>query len=424
MTLVERFIEVNAWPTCRKVVLLCALAMPGQILAWAVMYFSLEGAGIADVGLMSWLYASGVAGYGVALLLGLRAMRMGRDGAWIPYLLISLYGVTIAAYVYVAGLWSTIIFALYPILAVTAVLYFGARLGWFSFFYVVVWLGVFAWLEARGVLPHAPFMLDRDPATLRSLPWILGTVPSVLLFHVFCFVLGVLVVSAQAVQAQRLREAQRLISRYVPSQLAAQIAGGAYRVEARPERTRLTIVFTDIEAFTEASDRLDPQVLATLLNEYLSAMAVIAERHGGTIGHFVGDGMLILFGAPAPMDEREQAARAVRMAIEMQARVTALQPAWSQQGASRPLRVRIGINTGESSVGDYGSEGRKVYTAIGMQTNLAARLQSHCVPGRILISATTQALLGNEFACTDCGELSVKGVAHPLRVYEVGAALS
>ncbi len=99
---------------------------------------------------------------------------------------------------------------------------------------------------------------------------------------------------------------------------------------------------------------------------------MIAERHGATINQFVGDGIMIFFG--------------MRMALEMQRRMLELKDVWVHRGIRKPLRVRIGINTGHASVGDFGSEGRKVYSAIGVQTNIAARIQAACEPGRVLIS--------------------------------------
>jgi class 3 adenylate cyclase len=84
-----------------------------------------------------------------------------------------------------------------------------------------------------------------------------------------------------------------------------------------------------------------------------------------------------------------------------------------------PFRIRTGINTGVASVGDFGSEGRKTYSAIGNQTNLTARIQEACGPGRILISHTTWALIHDEIPCHERGEIEVKGLHYPIRVYEV-----
>jgi class 3 adenylate cyclase len=211
----------------------------------------------------------------------------------------------------------------------------------------------------------------------------------------------------------------RFISRYVPSQLAEKIVRGEHPEVFRPERSKLTIFFSDIEGFTDASDRMDAEELAQLLDEYLSEMTHIAERYGATINQFVGDGIMIFFGAPHRTSDKDHALRVVRMALDMQQRLLELKNIWLMRGIERPFRARIGINTGHASVGDFGSAGRKVYSAIGIQTNLAARIQSHCEPGRILISHTTWALVKDEIPCVDKGELQLKGVHYPVRVYEL-----
>jgi class 3 adenylate cyclase len=133
----------------------------------------------------------------------------------------------------------------------------------------------------------------------------------------------------------------------------------------------------------------------------------------------MGDGIMIFFGAPEPADDRDQALRAVRMAVEMQARVTDLRERWSREGFDESFTIRIGVNTGMASVGTYGARGRMDYTAIGRQVNLAARLQAHCEPGGILISHTTWALVRDEIACVPMGELELKGFRHPVKAYQV-----
>jgi class 3 adenylate cyclase len=128
---------------------------------------------------------------------------------------------------------------------------------------------------------------------------------------------------------------------------------------------------------------------------------------------------MIFFGAPQATSDRDHALRAVRMALEMQRRMLELKGSWGQRGIRKPFRARIGINTGHASVGDFGSPGRKTYSAIGVQTNIAARIQAHCEPGRVLISDSTWALVREDIPCTDKGELQLKGVHYPVRVYEV-----
>ena len=218
---------------------------------------------------------------------------------------------------------------------------------------------------------------------------------------------------------ERLRRATVLIRRYVPAQLATRILSGEHLGSRAPERRKLTLVFSDVVGFTEAADRIEAEDLAHLLNEYLSEMAAIADAFGGTLNQFVGDGIMIFFGAPESSSDKDHALRAVRMASAMQRRMEELGKKWFQAGIPTPFRIRIGINTGVASVGDFGSDGRTTYSAIGNQTNLTSRIQDQCPPGSVLISHSTWALVKDQIHCQERGEIEAKGLHYPLRVYEV-----
>lgn len=152
-------------------------------------------------------------------------------------------------------------------------------------------------------------------------------------------------------------------------------------------------------------------------SEYLAEMTIIAEKYGATIDKFVGDAVICFFGAPIATDDRDQAHRAVSMALEMNERVAELDASWRKFGANRPLRIRIGVNTGVANVGSFGSKRHMDYTAIGRQVNLAARLEAICEPGNVLISHTTYELISDKIPCVPKGEIHVKGIHHPVRVY-------
>jgi class 3 adenylate cyclase len=153
-------------------------------------------------------------------------------------------------------------------------------------------------------------------------------------------------------------------------------------------------------------------------------MTLIAEKHGGTIDKFVGDAIMIFFGAPEATSDKDHALRAVRMAIEMQERMETLREAWRGQGIQLPFHVRMGVNTGQASIGNFGSEGRMDYTAIGRQVNLAARLEVNCEPDKVLISHSTWAFVNEEIPCTPKGEITERGVRDPVKVYEVAPGQS
>jgi len=221
--------------------------------------------------------------------------------------------------------------------------------------------------------------------------------------------------------SDQLARANDLISRYVAQQVAEQIRLGNFDAIDRQYRRRLTLFFSDIKDFTEVADHIEAEELSELLNEYFAEMTRIAERFSGTIDKFMGDAIMIFFGAPLATHDEDHAIRAVQMAMAMQGRMTELHRRWEKRGFTEPFQVRMGINTGVASVGNFGAPGRMDYTAIGRQVNLAARLQVRCDPGRILLSHATWVLVRDHIACEPKGEIQVKGIRDPIKVYEVVA---
>lgn len=120
-------------------------------------------------------------------------------------------------------------------------------------------------------------------------------------------------------------------------------------------------------------DRYDPTYLAT--------MADIVECHGGTLNEFAGDAAMALFGVPLERAPEDEVIAAVAAATEIQATLPVLVQRWFKLGLDHELRAQVGINTGVLSVGTFGSDGRATYTGIGLQTNIAARIQANCDPG-------------------------------------------
>jgi len=167
------------------------------------------------------------------------------------------------------------------------------------------------------------------------------------------------------------------------------------------------------------SEELEPEDLANVLHDYFTEMSRIARKHGGTVDDLVGDAILVFFGAPERTDDHDQALRAVRMAVEMQAAMLPLNQRWEAAGIPETLWVRMGINTGVVTVGNFGSEERTKYTALGKQVNIAARIQAQCEPGKVLLSQTTWLLVREDLACTPKGELMLKGLHKPMPAYEV-----
>ena len=209
------------------------------------------------------------------------------------------------------------------------------------------------------------------------------------------------------------------LSKYLSPQVYSSIFSGSQVAEIASERKKLTIFLSDIADFSATTDKLESEELTAMLNRYLSEMAQIALKHGATIDKYVGDAILAFFGDPESRGVREDARACLLMAIEMQAKLKELELEWMGAGTERPFRVRIGINTGYCTVGNFGSPDRMDYTIIGSEVNLASRLEQSCEPGSILISHVTWSLVNDIIDAEECPPLNVKGFSEPVRTYAV-----
>ena len=213
------------------------------------------------------------------------------------------------------------------------------------------------------------------------------------------------------------------ISRYLSPQIYKSIFSGQKEVTIQTERKKLTIFFSDIQDFTATTERLQPEEITALLNEYFTEMSKIALSHGGTIDKFVGDAMLIFFGDPETKGDAEDARACLRMAIEMQDRIAGLNAKWRNAGIEQPFRVRMGINTGYCNVGNFGSDDRMDYTIIGAEANLAARLQSVAQPGHIVVSYETYALVRDAVVAQALPSITMKGISREVIPYSISGVL-
>ena len=213
------------------------------------------------------------------------------------------------------------------------------------------------------------------------------------------------------------------ISRYLSPQIYKSIFSGQKDVTIHTERKKLTIFFSDIKDFTATTERLQPEQVTSLLNEYFTEMSNIALKHGGTIDKFVGDAILIFFGDPESKGEAEDAKACLHMAADMQHRLAELNVKWRNEGVENPFRVRMGINTGYCNVGNFGSADRMDYTIIGAEANLAARLQSIAEPGHIVISYETYALVRDILVAHALPPITMKGISREVVPYAVEGML-
>jgi adenylate cyclase len=227
---------------------------------------------------------------------------------------------------------------------------------------------------------------------------------------------------ANEIIAQKNKELEALskkLSKYLSPQIYHSIFTGAQNVEIASKRKKLTVFFSDVANFTATTDNLESEDLTHLLNRYLTEMSRIALEFGATIDKYIGDAMLAFFGDPDSKGVKEDAHACVRMAIATQRRMRDLQAEWRELGAERPFRLRIGINTGYCTVGNFGSEDRMDYTIIGSVVNLAARLQSHADLDGILLGHETYSLVKDEMSVEEQESVILKGFTEPVRCYRV-----
>jgi class 3 adenylate cyclase/predicted ATPase len=201
--------------------------------------------------------------------------------------------------------------------------------------------------------------------------------------------------------------------RFVPSVIAQGLLQD--QEQLRGERREVTVLFVDAVNFTQLSVSLDAESVFNLINDLLSRLVACIHRYGGIVDKFTGDGLMAVFGAP--IAHENDAELALRSALDMQSAAKDFAPtARAQLGA--PLEIRIGINSGLAVAGILGTEEQAAYTVIGESVNLAARLESSAKPGRIVVSANVHTRTHAFFDFSPKREISVKGVDHPITVYE------
>jgi adenylate cyclase len=211
---------------------------------------------------------------------------------------------------------------------------------------------------------------------------------------------------------------RRMFGQYMSETVIEHLLENPEKLQLGGERRQVTLFFSDLAGFTTISERLDPETVVGLLNDYLSAMTEIILHEEGTVDKFEGDAIMAFWGAP--LDQPDQARRACRAALRQQAALAELNQRFAELNLP-PLTMRIGLHTGEAIVGNLGSEKRFDYTVIGDTVNLAARLEglnkfygSHVMASEATVTACDS---GVEFRELDL--VAVKGKEQAVRVFEV-----
>ena len=221
-------------------------------------------------------------------------------------------------------------------------------------------------------------------------------------------------------KTQQMEDVSGQLAKYLSPQIYEAIFSGKQNVEVKSYRKKITVFFSDIVNFTAISDKLESEELTALLNFYLNEMSQIALKHGATIDKYIGDAIMIFFGDPESFGIEEDARRCVAMAVEMQQRMAELWGYWSKHfGLKKDLEIRVGINTGYCTVGNFGSEDRLDYTVVGAAVNLASRLESAAMPSGILVSEETYFQVKDYFSFDAPQQLELKGLERGVIAYEV-----
>jgi len=221
------------------------------------------------------------------------------------------------------------------------------------------------------------------------------------------------------VMVDRLKEADAMkatMGKYMARKVMAHIL--KEKMSLGGEKLTVTILFSDLRGFTSLSERMDPQTLVGLLNEYFTEMVEAVLAEDGVVDKYIGDAIMVVFGAPEP--EANDALRAVRSAVGMRRALGRLNTRLLARGVP-PLRTGIGIHTGEVIAGSIGHEEQRQYTVIGDAVNLASRLETATkdLGVNVLISEHTYDLVKDHVIAHQVKEITVKGRAQPVMTYEV-----
>ena len=217
-------------------------------------------------------------------------------------------------------------------------------------------------------------------------------------------------VREQVAQLERLSRLKRFFSKPVAE---AIVAGGEEILE--PHRREITAVFLDLRGFTAFTDRADPDEVMDLLRTYHVTLGRTVDEYGGTLEHFAGDGVMIFFSDPLPIDR--PAERAVRMSLSLQEAFTPISEAWARLG--HDVGLGIGIAQGEATLGVIGFEQRWEYAAIGNVPNLAARLCGAARAGEIILDAQTEHDVAHLADTDQVGPLTLRGFAQPVAAFRL-----
>lgn len=219
-------------------------------------------------------------------------------------------------------------------------------------------------------------------------------------------------------EGRKKEKIQSAMGKYISKDVMQNVVRNIDELKLGGKRANVTVLFADIRGFTSMSENMSAEEVSFILNEYFTALEPIIARHNGVINKFIGDAVMAIFGEP--IQDKNHAMNAVKCANAMLQKVDELQKKWLKEGKPK-IEIGVGINTGEAFVGNIGSESRLEYTVIGDMVNLASRIESYnkVYKTRFLISSTTYEKVRDVADVIKISEVSIRGKAKRLDIYEV-----
>jgi class 3 adenylate cyclase len=219
-----------------------------------------------------------------------------------------------------------------------------------------------------------------------------------------------------AEELSRREKMKALMGKYMSKQVAEHVMANAGDLALGGVRREVSVLFADVRGFTSYSEKHSAEDVTRTLNEYFQVVVEVIAAHEGVLDKFIGDGIMVVFGAPAP--QPDHALRAVLTGLEMQAALNSLNLKRAQRGDD-PIAIGIGVNTGIVVSGNLGSIERMEFTVIGDTVNLAARLEGRAAQGQVLIGQNTYDKVQDRVIAEHLGALPVKGKQAPVEIWLV-----
>lgn len=239
---------------------------------------------------------------------------------------------------------------------------------------------------------------------------------ALILSYSLCVLLSFRAEGKARARAEEGRElVRRTFGRYLTEQVVQEILDSPDGLKLGGQRRFVTLMMTDLRGFTTMCSAMEPEDVVRLLNHYLEAMTGIITRYGGTIDEFIGDAILVVFGAP--LKHSDQGLRAVACAIEMLNAMAAVN-GWNRSQRLPAVEMGIGLHSGEVVLGNIGSELRAKYGIVGTIINVTSRIESYTVGGQVLISEATRQICGDQLIVGASQSVTPKGVAGSLTIHE------